>query len=102
MKMILKFLLTLMILINYNCITQNIILKEKIGNINEPTISITNHFIFWGLWQNKKIDLVEECFGENPIRIKEKYTLKNIISSLITFGIYNPRTSDIWCEKGNL
>ena len=102
MKTILKFLLTLMILINLNCITQNIILKEKIGNINEPTLILTNHFIFWGLWQNKKIDLVEECLGENPIRIKEKYTFFNIFSSLITMGIYNPRTSEIWCEKGNL
>ena len=102
MKMILKFLLTLMILIDFNCTTQNIILKEKIGNINEPTIILTNHFIFWGLWQNKKIDLVEECLGENPIRIKEKYSFINIISSLITMGIYNPRTSEIWCEKGNL
>ena len=102
MKMNLKYQLTLMIIINYNCITQNIILKEKIGNSHEPTIIITNHFIFWGLWQNKKIDLVEECFGENPSRIKEKYTFLNIISSLITLGIYNPRTSEIWCEKGYL
>ncbi len=91
-----------MIIINLNCITQNIILKEKIGHLNEPTIIIKNNFIFWGLWQDKKIDLVEECFGENPIRIREKYTLTNLFFSFITLGVYNPRTSEIWCEKGNL
>lgn len=102
MKMITRFLLTLIIIINNNCITQNIILKEKIGHLNEPTIIIKNNFIFWGLWQDKKIDLVEECFGEKPIRIREKYTITNLFFSFATLGVYNPRTSEIWCEKGNL
>ena len=99
MKMTMRSLLFLTILNFSFCAHQSIHLKNGATISSAPSVRITSHFVFWGLWQEKKIDLIEECFGENPLLIQEKYSIFNIFFSLITIGIYNPRTSEIWCEN---
>ena len=87
------------IIMLHSCSTQTIFLKNLDTKNKKSNVKISSHFIFWGLWQDKKIDLIEECYGENPIMIKEYYNWLNISFNLITLGIYSPRTSEIWCEK---
>lgn len=79
------------------CTIQTLYLKNA-SPMGKPSTTVTSHFVFWGLWQEKKIDLIEECYGETPLLIRERYNFWNLFVSLISAGIYNPRTSEIWCE----
>lgn len=79
------------------CTVQTLYLKNA-NPMGNPSATVTSHFVFWGLWQDKKIDLIEECYGETPLKIRERYNFWNLFVSLISVGIYNPRTSEIWCE----
>ena len=91
-----KFLpIPILLVFSFNCVNTNLRLSEKNLINKKPSVSITSHFFLGGIFQNTDIDLVEECFGKEPLLIVEKY---NWIS-FFTLGFYTPRISEIFCEQ---
>jgi hypothetical protein len=83
-----------------NCAVQKISLNENHpNNFDQPVISIKHHFYLWGMFQNREIDLIEECTGDEPTFVIEKHTYLDFVSTLFTAGIYFPRTTEIFCKE---
>ena len=91
-----KFLLIPILILSIQfCMVTSVRLSDKPVVSKKPGVSITSHFWFGGIFQSNTIDLVEECFGEEPLLVKERFG----ILSYLSLGIYTPRISDIYCEK---
>lgn len=91
-----KFLpIPILLVFSFTCVSTNLRLSEKIPINKKPSVSITSHFFLGGIFQNKDIDLIEECYGKETLLIVEKY---NWIS-FFTFGLYTPRISEVFCEQ---
>lgn len=63
-----------------------------------PNYEGTNHFIFWGLGQEKLIDPKEVCGERKVAQIHSKTSFMNGLLGGITWGIYAPRDYAIYCE----
>ncbi|MCB1142382.1 MAG: hypothetical protein H7A24_00775 [Leptospiraceae bacterium] len=92
--------LILPLLLILNCTIQKIeFYPDKEIDYSHPRTSIKSNFIFWGFFQSRQIDLIEECIGDLPIAVLEKQTYADAILSFFTVHIYSPRTSYIYCEE---
>ena len=64
-----------------------------------PDYSEWQSFFFWGLVSENHIDTSSIC-GEAPIRqIQSQFSFLNGLVSVLTLGIYNPRTAKVWCGR---
>ncbi len=70
------------------------------GNTGEvPTDQKSQHFFISGIGQEKITDAAELCGGaENIIKVETQHTFINGLLGLITFGIYTPRDSKVYCK----
>lgn len=67
------------------------------GKLDRRSVSVNHNFFFWGLTAVQDIDVKEYC-GNGVARIEEKSTVGNVFLSVLTIGIYNPRTSEFFCR----
>ena len=51
-----------------------------------------------GIGQEKEIDVKEVCGSKKPDWAQTQFSAKDAILGVITFGIYTPRTVDIYCK----
>ena len=71
--------------------------KKTILSSN-PTYEESQNFFLGGLGESN-IN-VEEICRERPVKqMQTQQTFVNGLVSLVTLGIYTPRTAKIWCEK---
>jgi len=47
-----------------------------------------------------KVDVNEVCEGKEVTQMQTVTTSSDWFFSVITFGIYTPRTAKVWCEEG--
>ena len=67
----------------------------KLGT--EPTREMTYNYYFWGLVGEHRVDVQAAC-GDRPVRqIQAQDTFENRVFTVITFGIYAPRSARVWC-----
>lgn len=58
------------------------------------------NFFFWGLTpENHKVDVMESCNGKDVAQMQAQTTVPNGLLTIITLGIYSPRTAKVWCEE---
>ena len=63
----------------------------------EPTHQMTYDYYFWGLAGEHRVDVQAVC-GDRPVRqIQAQDTFENRVLTVITLGIYAPRSARIWC-----
>lgn len=67
------------------------------GKLDKRSIKVTHNFFLWGLSGVQDIDVKEYC-GNGIARIEEKNTPVNVLLTGVTFGLYNPRTSEFFCR----
>lgn len=56
-------------------------------------------FFFWGLVGNKYIDVKEICGTRDVKQMQTQFTFVDGLLSVITLGIYQPRTAKVWCSQ---
>ena len=60
------------------------------------SVNITNHYILWGLFQKNKVDASSVCHGRAS-KVKVERRWYQSLLSAITFGIYSPMQTTIYC-----
>lgn len=64
-----------------------------------PTSTQSFDFFFWGLTPEEiTVDLKRACRGGQVAQFQSQSTLQDSLLSIVTFGIYAPRSVRIWCE----
>jgi hypothetical protein len=79
------------------CTTQSFKMNEGTTR-SIPTYEGTNHFVFWGLGQEKVMDPKEVCGTKKVAQVQTSVTFLNGLLSGITYGIYSPRNYAVFCE----
>lgn len=92
-----KSLLIISFLFLGACATQSFKMNEG-STRTVPTYEGTNHFIFWGLGQEKVIDPKEVCGSRKVAQVQTTYTFLNGLLNGLTYGIYAPRNYAVYCE----
>lgn len=57
-------------------------------------------FFLYGIGQERVVNAVEICGGEEKIsKVESQLTGGNILVGLVTLGIYTPRVSRVYCQQ---
>ena len=67
------------------------------GREDKRPIEETHHFFLFGLAGSPRVDAVEYC-KSGLARIHEEITFLNGLFTVLTLGIYTPRSSTIYCR----
>lgn len=57
------------------------------------------HYFWWGLKGNHKVNVRVICQGREAKQLQSISTFSDSFFTLITLGIYAPRTARIWCQE---
>jgi hypothetical protein len=77
-------------------------------NINGDTAEIatnqqSQHFFVSGIGQEKSTNAAQICNGAaNIIKVESQQTFINGLLGAVTFGIYTPRDSKVYCKTNQL
>ena len=92
--------LCITILLTTGCQTVTIRPGGGAATHRAPDFKQTQGFFLWGLVPGQKFVNVEKiCGGEAVEQMRTQDTFLNSFLSVITLGIYNPRTASVWCKK---
>jgi hypothetical protein len=65
----------------------------------EPTYESSKPFFFLGLVGPDQHVFVDQiCLGKDADQIVTAYTGSDVLSTVLTLGIYAPRTVKVWCQ----
>jgi hypothetical protein len=65
-----------------------------------PHFSKWSHFFFWGIGQETILNSGEMCINEGGTAFVEtKLTFAQGLIGAVSYGIYSPRTNNIYCNK---
>lgn len=96
MKKFLATLLATSTLLLSACSTQTAYVKSQAG---QPKLEENQTFFLFGIGQEKTINAVQVCGGEEKIaKVESKLTGSNILLGLVTLGIYTPRQARVYCQ----
>ena len=70
--------------------------REKITS--KPTYEERKNFYWWGLKNEHSVDVQSVCNGTEPVQMQSQQTFNDGFLSVITLGIYYPRTAKVWCD----
>ena len=70
----------------------------KVGGA--PDYEQTKNYFFWGLGGVHTIDVQEICGAKGVEQFQSQYTFKNGLLTVLTLGIYAPKTAKVWCKQG--
>lgn len=80
------------------CSAQRAIVSSKGMVKKDPTVTKTDHFIFWGLAQTKETKATDICGSRRVSATEAQMTFLNGLLAFITAGIYSPRDMKVFCE----
>ena len=80
------------------CSTITIHSKQSGKFTTAPTFQKSNNYYFWGLIGEYRFNVKEICNEKEVLQIQSQATLKNLLFSFITLGIYSPHSIKIWCN----
>ena len=82
------------------CSTTVLVRNDKTRIEAAATYSETQHFFFWGLVGARVHDISWEgvCMGQPADQIQTGFSGMNVLYSVITLGIYTPKTVQVWCK----
>ena len=64
-----------------------------------PSFEKNVHFFFLGLaGGGKEVNLSRVCMGKPVDQVATTYTFENVLFTVLTLGIYAPRTVQVWCS----
>ncbi len=95
MKSFLKVLLFSVLL--SSCSSQ-IVKIGRDANPPNPTYDKNQAFFIYGIAQTQEIDGRTICKEKGINRIRTQQTFVNVVLQVVTFGIYTPRTVEVYCN----
>lgn len=95
MKSFLKVLLFSVLL--SSCSSQ-IVKIGRDANPPNPTYDKNQAFFIYGIAQTQEIDGRAICKEKGINRIRTQQTFVNVVLQVVTFGIYTPRTMEVYCN----
>lgn len=81
-----------------SCATATIRPNGGPGISNPPTFSQTEPFFFWGLKGEHTVNVAEICQARGVEQMQTQQTFMNGFLTVITLGIYAPKTAKVWCR----
>lgn len=79
------------------CATQKALLHTSTAQ--STANKTTHHFFIAGLGQEKTIDAAQVCGGASRVAgVESTETAKDVLLSVVTLGIYTPRTATVYCK----
>lgn len=94
-----KFSLLLCTLSFVACSTITIIPSNKPIALSPPKYSKTHNYFFWGLMGEKYINTKRICRRKRVRQMQTQFTFVNSLLTLLTLGIYSPKTAKVWCSN---
>jgi hypothetical protein len=89
--------IALMLALTSACTTVTIRDQGTVKISSSPDYSTMNHFFFWGLVGHSYVNVSQVCGGKPPVQMQTEQTFVDGLLTLITLGIYNPRSASVWC-----
>jgi len=80
------------------CSTQRIYMKNDMTG-TMPSYEKSQTFFIYGIGQTQDLNAGEVCGKKSISRIETNQTFVDGLLSVITFGIYTPRTVSVFCKK---
>lgn len=68
------------------------------GRMDRRAIEETHSFYLWGLAGEKTLVMKDYCKNGSVAKVEDLFTGTDVLLTLVTFGIYAPRTSKIYCR----
>ncbi|PCK09328.1 MAG: Bor family protein [Alteromonadaceae bacterium] len=94
-----QLLLLLLILGLSACSSVSVRTDGQAKSIDPPNFEQRYTYWFWGFRGRHAVNVREVCQDKKMAQIQALHTLSDTFFSLITVGIYAPRTARIWCKK---
>lgn len=89
-------LATLITLTATGCASQTAHLRPKQISASH---SETQAFFLGGIAQEKTLDAAKVCEGtQNVVKVESKQEASDVVLSVLTLGIYTPRTAKVFCN----
>ena len=80
-----------------SCATQTFTVRSGGGT---QTMDNAQTFFISGIGQEQIVDAAKICGGEeNVVKVQNKLTFLNALIGGLTFGIYTPRQSRVYCRN---
>ncbi len=57
------------------------------------------NYFWWGVKGTNSVNVREVCKGDNVEQMQAINTFSDSFLTLITLGIYSPRTARVWCKQ---
>lgn len=79
------------------CSTITIHPQQTHRQLTPPTYQSTEHFLFWGLEGETRVDVQEICGERDVVQMQTQLTFTNGLLTVLTLGIYSPHSVKVWC-----
>ncbi|MFC0820516.1 Bor family protein [Moraxella marmotae] len=92
---------SMMALVMTGCASQTAYLNGTTAQTTPatPTYSKSERFFVAGIGQERTVDAAGICGGANNVAtVQSSWQPKDIALGIVTFGIYTPRTSKVYCK----
>jgi len=64
-----------------------------------PSYVVSKSYYIGGLVGEPTVDVKKACNGGEAKQMQARTTFVNGLVSVLTLGIYTPRTARVWCEE---
>ena len=94
-----KILISCLVIVALSsCATQRGYLVNSDSGISKK--SGTSHFFLAGVFQTDEINAARVCGGASRVaQVQAKLTAGNIVLTLVTAGLYSPRSYTVYCRR---
>lgn len=65
----------------------------------EPTFQKRFSYWWWGLSGEHTVNVREICQGRKVEQMQAVGSVVDVMATLLTLGVYIPRTARVWCEE---
>lgn len=62
-----------------------------------PTYQERKDFYFWGLINEHFMDVSQVCYNRPVLQMQTQATFVDSVLTVLTLGIYAPKTAMVWC-----
>ena len=79
------------------CNTVTTVPNGSVKRTSTPKFQERQNYFLWGLIGEKHINVQEVCGAKPATQMQSQHRFVDLLLTLITLGIYSPRTAKVWC-----
>lgn len=69
-------------------------------DVSKPTWQERKPYFFLGMVGEHEIDVGPICGNRRVDQMQTQFTFPDILVTLVSFGVYTPKTARVWCGDG--